>query len=501
MTDVRTLQEQLIQIKEERLKRLAQPIWSYIPDNTKGHDQLCIHVGTQKYKLVFGGNQSGKTLVSAAEVAWRLLGLHPFRPELNLKPQKIWVISTEYRTIYEGVYRHLRPDGKDNNGMGFLPQEKIIKFGPKVVGHDLPSYIEVEHISSKKSVVHFISAEGGESARKRVQSAAIDLIIIDEEIDGEIFTELNVRTLATDGEIIISASLLKSEQWILELEEAAERGDPEYLLTRLNTDLNTHLSERSKNAVFGNMSEEEKEVRKYGKSRRRHGLVYPEFDEKLHVVEPFIIPDEWPKYMALDPGYRTFAGLWIAKTPENKFVAYRELYLHATNLQDVADFIKIKETEQIALRLIDPNAKKHMEDGRVSIMTQLSQFYNLHMCPANNDEIAGVMACHRMLNVENGIPNMVVFSTCINFLKERRQYKLSKEGPVTANDKPVQKFNHLMDCWKYLSLHLVGYTMGIKIKPRKDQYLTETDHRRKNLERVLLDRKNITVHPILGSNF
>ena len=47
-------------------------------------------------------------------------------------------------------------------------------------------------------------------------------------------------------------------------------------------------------------------------------LVYPLFRRDLHVVEPFAVPSDWSRYMAVDPGIRNpTAVLWCAVDPEN----------------------------------------------------------------------------------------------------------------------------------------------------------------------------------------
>ena len=100
------LPAEAIEILNELSRRDAHEINQYIPGNTPNWNQLSFHESTDRYRLVFGGNQSGKSYSNAYEVACWLRGNHPYRstPE---PPVTAWVISAEYSTIHQGVYRHL----------------------------------------------------------------------------------------------------------------------------------------------------------------------------------------------------------------------------------------------------------------------------------------------------------------------------------------------------------------------------------------------------------
>ena len=58
----------------------------------------------------------------------------------------------------------------------------------------------------------------------------------------------------------------------------------------------------------------------------QRGLDISEFNE-VHVVEPYDIPHSWTKFRACDYGYGSYTGVvWIAVTPAEQLVVYRELY-------------------------------------------------------------------------------------------------------------------------------------------------------------------------------
>lgn len=58
------------------------------------------------------------------------------------------------------------------------------------------------------------------------------------------------------------------------------------------------------------------------------GLVYDEYEPKIHEIEPFEIPEHWPRYWSIDFGYENpFVCQWWAEDPDTGYLyLYREIY-------------------------------------------------------------------------------------------------------------------------------------------------------------------------------
>ncbi len=55
------------------------------------------------------------------------------------------------------------------------------------------------------------------------------------------------------------------------------------------------------------------------------GLIYSDFDESVHLVKPFDLPAEWPRYVGIDFGAVNTALVWIAEdTARKAYYVYRE---------------------------------------------------------------------------------------------------------------------------------------------------------------------------------
>ncbi len=453
--------EEYVTLLEELKKRREHASQTYVPDDNPRRNQRAFHASSAWCRLLFGGNRSGKSRSAAQEIYWWTTNTHPHLEKLP-NAARIWVLSAEYRTLYEGIWIHLR---------NVLPHWEIRKIGAKVPNHDIPSYVEMK----SGARVDFISAQGGEETRRKLQAAEIDLLSIDEEISGDLWDELQMRLLTRGGRVIISATLIESEDWLLDLEDRAEAGDPDVNLVRLDTKFNKYNDEVALKRILSKLSSEEQQVRILGKRRKASGLIYANWrtentDEVTsHLIEPFTIPSDWTRVMCLDPGWRTFAGLWVAISPNDLAVAYREMYLLFAELHEAVEFINLSEiNEKIDLRLIDPASYKHFEDGSLGVGYQLAEDYNLDFSPALNDKRQNVEAVRKWLMptphlTKEGlkIPGFRIFKTLESFLSERRKYKIkpdtTRRDRDRAADRPLKKFDHLMNCWEYIATNRLDY--------------------------------------------
>ena len=96
--------------------------------------------------------------------------------------------------------------------------------------------------------------------------------------------------------------------------------------------------------------EAEMKAKLYGDWDAYLGQVFDEFRDKhysdepenaLHVIQPFQIPDWWPRFIIGDWGYTamTYIG-WYAVSPNKRLYLYRELYWYKTKIADWAPIVK-----------------------------------------------------------------------------------------------------------------------------------------------------------------
>jgi hypothetical protein len=158
------------------------------------------------------------------------------------------------------------------------------------------------------------------------------------------------------------------------------------------------------------------------------------------IVQPFALPDWWPRGYGLDVGWRVTAAIWHALDPESDILyAYAEHYRSEAEPNQHAAAINARGSWIPGF--IDPaSAGSSQIDGRRLI--DVYRACGLNLFPADNAVEAGIAAMHQRL--ETG--RYKVFSTLTNWQREYRLYRRDENGKI------VKKEDHCMDGSRYLAL-------------------------------------------------
>ena len=88
------------------------------------------------------------------------------------------------------------------------------------------------------------------------------------------------------------------------------------------------------------------------------GMYFQDWQPDIHVCEPFEIPSDWPRWLAVDYGYAApFCCLWFARDPNTRRIyIYREAYRSGLRDEQQAELI-LQRTgdEKLQLRILDPS--------------------------------------------------------------------------------------------------------------------------------------------------
>ena len=211
------------------------------------------------------------------------------------------------------------------------------------------------------------------------------------------------------------------------------------------------------------------------------GQAFPEFANEpehykdglwTHVIDPFEIPLNWPRYVSFDHGYsRPFSfGVW-AVDEDGRAYRYKELYGCVEGEANVG--VK-KEPEEIGTMLSDLIEPEYMEGIRPigvadpaiwdrsrgpSVEEQIRRHCGcVFFTKGDNTRLAGKMQLHERLKFdEDGKPMLYVFNTCRDFIRTI---------PALAyDDKKVEDIDtdgedHIYDETRY-------FLMSRPIAPRK----------------------------------
>ena len=179
------------------------------------------------------------------------------------------------------------------------------------------------------------------------------------------------------------------------------------------------------------------------------GQIFREFDERIHVCEPFPIPAYWAKYAAIDFGYKhPFAFVCAAHDFVNDILyVYHDFKKSGITIKEAAEEINAyqRSTKDIYMTIwADHAAADRAYLQSEGIYTRLA-----HKAVA--DGINSV-AQRLRVNKRTGKPRLIIFNTCENLISEFYSYSWHESNSeVTDKESPIKIDDDVIDCARYIS--------------------------------------------------
>lgn len=285
----------LTALQKELEQRLSWTKLSRYRPYTKQRD---FHNLIVRERLLMAGNQLGKTVAGAFEMAMHLTGKYPdwFDGRRFSKPVTAWAGSVSTLATRDTVQRLVcgRP-GK--LGTGSIPKEDIIDTKSAQGTPDLLDHVRVRHVSGGESVLAFKSYEQG---REKWQGETLDLVWFDEEPPQDIYSEGLTRTNATNGIAFMTFTPLLGMSDVVKrflLDKPTGTG-----VVSMTIDDAEHYTPEQRAAIIASYPAHEREARTKGIPTLGSGRIFP-IAEELIAVEPFDIPAHWVQICGIDFGW------------------------------------------------------------------------------------------------------------------------------------------------------------------------------------------------------
>jgi phage terminase large subunit-like protein len=166
-------------------------------------------------RLMLAANRVGKTeSVGAYEVALHATGRYPkwWPGRVFGGPVDIWAAGKNNETTRDVVQKKLfgmptaRGRAKSLDGTGLVPAEDIGTMTWKRGVQNLADTVRVKHLSGGWSTIGLKSYEQGRGSFEGVEK---DIIWFDEEPPGDCYTEALVRTMTTQGHVLLTFTPLE----------------------------------------------------------------------------------------------------------------------------------------------------------------------------------------------------------------------------------------------------------------------------------------------------
>lgn len=196
------------------------------------------------------------------------------------------------------------------------------------------------------------------------------------------------------------------------------------------------------------------------------GVIYDEFDESIHVIDPFEIPSDWPLLLAVDFGYvNPFVCQWWRIDPDDRMYLVREIYMTGRLVEDHARQI-------LAVMKDHPDEPEeptvvcdHDAEGRAT----LKKYLGYSPRRANKAVIDGIQNLQQRFRVQgDGKPRIFFFRNAVverdrtlidagkpsSTVEEIPAYVWDSTGTKGPKDMPLKLNDHGADCARYAAARL-----------------------------------------------
>lgn len=200
----------------------------------------------------------------------------------------------------------------------------------------------------------------------------------------------------------------------------------------------------------------------YGEWESIDEMVFSEFRESMHVVEPISFnKEEYKTYkiaMGGDYGYRNPAAfLWAYKDYDDNVTIFDEYYKSEQQIEDIARNGLFHGKFPC---YYDFSAKRPDRDGN-SVWNALAR-EGMMLIEGNKDEINNINTVNTLFKKNK----LSITRNCINLIKEIKNYKWQPDklgSEKNSTEKPIDKDNHAIDSMLYL---LNGMRVKKSIDPK-----------------------------------
>lgn len=455
--------ERILKIERElRMRAAGKKLDRYNTGDKVHLKQMAFHKCAKRNRWVFGGNRSGKTECGAVEAIWLARGAHPYRP--NRENVNGWIVS---------VSQEVQRDVAQAKVLNYLNPEWIERVTMQSGSRDFPcgGIIDTIYIRNVFGGISSVSFKTSTQGREKFQGASLDFVWFDEEPPADIYEECRMRVLDRVGEIFGTMTPLKGLTWVYDEIYLNARDDPEVWWESMEWEDNPFLDKAEIERLAASMTSDSLESRKYGRFRANEGLVYPEFDQSVHVIEPFDFPREWQSGVSIDPGLNNplschfycmdYDG--VIYVVAEHYEKGKDISYHAEKILELADSLGWARAGDGRLEALIDSAANQRTLASVKSVSELFYEKGIAVNPSVNKQLfAGITRVKEYLAARP--PRIYISRTCVNLIRELKGYWWGN------GDVPVKRDDHALDELRYYIMSRPTNEPKESRKPRNALY-------------------------------
>ena len=401
--------------------------------------QQQVHDSPARFKVLNWGRQTGKSMFALQYTLYEALR----------KQGRYWIVLPTYRQAKDIYWKQYVK--------AFIPKELVHKLNDVDLSITL-KYIEDEKNGIKhdpKLPASTIELKGSDSAD----------LLRGAKVNGFVFDEYAYHD-ADAWRLVFEPMLLTTKGWAMFIStpngfnhfyDYSNRAqtDEKWFYSHATPYDNPYIGESEIERIRDEVSEDQFAQEYMAEFRKMAGLVYKEFDRKIHVVKPEDVPKHGTRLIGIDFGYvNPTAVVFILIDGDNNWWIYDEIYERQKTMDQIAEYIKEKTVgTHITMMVADSAQSEHIANLN-------SKGLAVYPVSKTKDSInAGIELIKSRLKTYEQLtgkpkPHMYVSNVCTNVIEEFEKYHYPAPTRTEKNEKeePLKKDDHAMDALRYITL-------------------------------------------------
>lgn len=414
----------------DKIKQKNQVVLDFNPHD--GQKEIADAIITHKHVVVRAGRRFGKSALALNIV---------FREALH-NPGRYWIIAPEYKQAKSIYWRDLVDT--------FIPKELITQKNDNELILRIRSLVP-----GKESVIEFKGSDNENALR----GAGLRGVVLDEYAFQKEYV----------WDKIISPMLVQTDGWSLFIttpngvsnhfkkfwDDAVAneaKGGTGWKTFHFTSYDNPLIKKENLDKERERLTPEYFEQEYMAEFAKFVGLIYTEFDNKVH-VQDFEVDESWSFYRAIDFGVNDPNAVpFMGVDKDGVIHIYDELYIGDLHTSELAELIKQKSAHRYFIATYADSAGKQSR-------LDLGEF-GVYTVPVKKNTGEGqrewlqatIREVHQLLR-DNKI---IVHPRCKGVIKEFMSYSWKKDRLGDAVNIPEDKNNHLMDAIRYFVVSYKG---------------------------------------------
>ena len=290
--------------------------------------------------------------------------------------------------------------------------------------------------------IFFGSAEKAESLESAVANAACIDEAGQDKFKLTAWEAILRRVGHREGRILITTTLYNFGWLKRELYDRWQAGDPDINVVQFDSIMNPYYSKDEYERARRQLPAWKFDMQYRGIYRRPAGLIYSDFDENVHLINPITIPQSWNWHVGIDPGAVHTALVWVAEASGKFYIVRSYLDGNMTTKEHVKKAMHFSEFHRVSRWVGGAGSEQQFRDDWTAEGIHVRE-------PEIRDVESGIDRVTALLK-EN---RLFIFNTDENqpLIEEFRSYsrELDDAGQPIDRIKGKNLF-HLIDACRYL---------------------------------------------------